>query len=428
MPETLAAPMPRYVKLANYAILVLLFTLPCVIGRVDTYLVLIAALLVMLTPSVRAARRQASPDVTDLVFVVTFLALAVSFVVTAEDGRDLLFIFNFAPFLVAIPFRWQLQRLARTNGALIIGWLSLAGVIGAAGLAVQQNLILGYSRVGQPIMSVFQYADTAMLLGFMALAGWFAPGTHNRLPFLAGPLIGIGAVLLSGTRGALIGAPVLLILAFGFALFAAKRKGPILAGGVAAVVLLGIAVLVAPMLGFGRAVDGFIVALRLFAGGPVDVPTQERLIMLMGGLGAFLNAPLFGYGWLDMVPAITPYVPASAAERMLSFRHLHNGAMSFAVGAGSVGLLCFLALSVVPVVAVLRTPRDAQFVARLYLASTLCLGFLVFQLTIIMIGFEFHTVQYAFMTMAIVAFARDPAPAYLKPGNSAVGSATANTV
>ena len=153
--------------------------------------------------------------------------------------------------------------------------------------------------------------------------------------------------------------------------------------------------------------------------------------MLRGGYQAFLNAPLFGYGWLDMVPAILPYIPAGEAERMLTFRQLHNGLLSFAVGAGIPGIISFLILSVAPVIAVLRTPRDELFAPRLYLAVTLCVAYAVFQLTIIMIGFEFHTVQFAFMTMVIVGFVRVPAlataPAQSSRGKAPVAPETAST-
>ena len=153
--------------------------------------------------------------------------------------------------------------------------------------------------------------------------------------------------------------------------------------------------------------------------------------MLWGGTQAFLRAPLFGYGWRDMVPAILPYVPGNEIERMLTFRQLHNGLLSFAVGAGIPGIISFLILSVAPVIAALRTPRDELFVSRLYLSVTLCAAYAVFQLTIIMIGFEFHTVQYAFMTAVMLGFVRVPTrvatPAQSARGKASVGSETAST-
>jgi O-antigen ligase len=290
-------------------------------------------------------------------------------------------------------------------------------------------VLLHQSRVGQPYMNTFHYADTTMLLGFLALVGWFAPGRHKRWPFLLGPVIGVLAVIASGTRGTLLAAPVLTLLAFGFALATARRKGPILLGGAVAAVLLVGAIGLAALLGFDRAVEAFSFVANLFTGGEVDRSTMQRLQMLLGGWHAFLASPLVGHGWADMVPAIYGYVDPDYERDMHGFRHLHNGLISFAAGAGLVGVISFIALSIAPILAVLRTPRDAQFSSRLYLALTLCAAYGVFQLTFLLLGVDFPTVQYAYMTMAIVAFARDPAPApQSTEGNASVGSETMKAV
>jgi len=413
------------VRWALWAVLVLLFVLPCVIGRNTTVLILLFGLVAILTPSVLRARRAASRNLVDLVFVGVVLALAVAFAFTAEDAGDLSYILNFSPFLLVVPFRWQLEREARTDGAVLIGWLSLAGTVGAAGLAVLQIVLFHQSRVGQPYMNTFHYADTTMLLGFLTLVGWFAPGRHPRWPFLLGPVIGVLAVIASGTRGTLLAAPVLTLLAFVFALVTARRKGPILLAGAAAAVLLVGSIGLGALLGFDRAVEAFSFVGNLLTGGEVDHSTMQRLQMLLGGWHAFLASPLVGHGWLDMVPAIYGYVDPDYERDMHGFRHLHNGFISFAAGAGSIGIIVFVALSVAPIVAVLRTPRDAQFASRLYLALTLCAAYGVFQLTFLLLGVDFPTVQYAYMTMAIVAFARDPAPSpQSAEGKASVGSET----
>ncbi len=428
MPAAGAAPAPRYVRWTLWAMMVLLFALPCVIGRNVTFIVLLGGLAVLLTPSVLQARRGADRNLVDLVFTAVFAAMAVAFVITAEDASDLPYILNFAPLLLAIPFRWQLQRLARLDAAVIIGWLSLAGTIGAAGLAMVQILVFNHSRVGQPHMNTFHYANTTMLLGFTTLAGWFAPGTHRRWPFLLGPVIGIAAVLASGTRGAILAAPPLVLVAFVFALVTARNKRPVIYAGVAGVVLLALLAVLALSLGFGRTLEAFAASVNAVAGGEVDSNIAERLHMWIGGWRAFLAAPLFGYGWIDMVPAIYQHVDPAYEERMHLFRHLHNGIISFAAGAGLVGVVSFIALSVVPIFAVLTTPRDGQFVSRLYLAVTMCSAYAVFQLSFLLLGFDFHTVQYAYMTMVFVAFVRDPAAPQSAAGNSAVGSETTKAV
>ncbi len=424
MPAAVAT-MPRYVRWAVWAVVVLLFALPCVIGRNVTYLIMLAGLVAILTPSVLMARQLASRNPVDLTLTGVFVALALAFAITAEDARDLSYILNFSPLLLVVPLRWQLERVARIDGAVLIGWLSLAGTIGAAGLAIVQIGVFGQSRVGQPYMNTFHYANTTMLLGFLTLGGWFAPGTHKRWPFLLGPVIGIAAVLASGTRGAILAAPVLVLVAFAFALVTARRKQPIVLAGIAGIVLLGLLALAAPYLGFGRTLEAFSASSKVLSGGEVDSNITERLQMWIGGWGAFLASPWVGHGWGDMVPATYAFVDPAYLQKMYGFRHLHSGLISFAAGAGMVGVISFIVLSVLPVVAVLYTPRDSQFVSRLYLAVTMCAAYAVFQLTFLLIGFDFHTVQYTYMTMVFVAFVRDPVPATQSAvGNSAVGSET----
>lgn len=419
---------PRYVRWAVWGVIILLFALPCVIGRNVTYLVLLGGLAVILTPSVLKARQATDGNPADLVFTAVFVAMAAAFAITAEDASDLAYILNFSPLLLAIPFRWQAQREARPDAAVLIGWLSLAGTIGAAGLALVQILVFHQSRVGQPHMNTFHYANTTMLLGFAALAGWFAPGTHKRWPFLLGPVIGVAAVLASGTRGAILAAPVLVLIAFVFALVTAKKRRPVIYAGIGGVIVLVLLAGLAVALGFGRTLEAFTATTAAIAGGEVDdTNITERLDMWIGGWRAFLASPLFGYGWPDMVPAIYPHVDPAFQPKVSYFRHLHNGLISFAAAAGLVGAVSFIALSVLPIFAVLATPRDSQFVARLYLAVTICAAYAVFQLTFLLIGFDFHTVQYAYMTMVFVAFVRDPAP-QSATGKLSVGSDTMKAV
>ncbi|MDF2983180.1 MAG: hypothetical protein K0Q69_2952 [Devosia sp.] len=424
---------PSYIRWACLAMVVFLFALPCIVGRLTTYFVLLFAIFALLSPSVMAAFRSRSRNPIDAMFVIAAALPAIAFLFTSEEANDLLFAFNFLPLLLAVPLRWQLEKYAQVDSALLIGRLSLAGAGIAVIVGAVQVGMFGLERAGQPLMSTFHFADTAMLLGFTALVGLFAPGKRRHWIYLLGPVFGVLVALLSGTRGALIAAPVLgfVALAFALAQAPARHRGVTLIVAVAVAALSAILLFVAAKAGLTRALDGFSVTQDVIAGGAVDQSTQERLTMLWGGWQAFLHAPLFGYGWLDMVPAILPYIPSDQIERMLTFRQLHNGLLSFAVGAGIPGIISFLILSVAPVIAVFRTPRDALFASRLYLAVTLCVAYAVFQLTIIMIGFEFHTVQYAFMTMVILGFVRVPAaaaaPAQSARGKAAVGPETART-
>jgi O-antigen ligase len=401
-------PQPRYVQFAAFGVLFAVFVLGCILGRNNTYLMMLLALVVLATPSLRDAFTLRQRNPIDLMLVVAAALPAVSFAIVMREPYDLAYAVNFLPLVVAIPFRWQLDRMARADGAVIISWLSLAGAAVALGVAVVQVLIMGRSRAGPPLMSAFQFADSAVMLGFLAAAGLFVPGARKRLVLLAGPIIGCMAAVIGGTRGAMLALPFLALvaIAIGYVSVADRRRFVLALGAVA---LACVAVLVVGLqLGLGRALNAFLDVGRVLVGGELDGPTLERLVMLQGGWEAFLRAPLFGYGWPYMVDVIEPYIDPSYVPTMQNFRHLHNGLFSFAVSAGIPGIISFVILSVAPVVAVFYTPRDAQFMARLYLTLILTVGYAVFQLTIIMLGFEYHTWQYAFMVAAFISFARTP--------------------
>jgi O-antigen ligase len=402
-------PQPGYVRLGAFGVLIAVFALGCILGRINTYLVMLLVLVVLITPSLGDAFRLRQRNPIDLMLVAAATLPSVSFAIVMREPYDLAYIVNFLPLVVVIPFRWQLDRLARADGAVIISWLSLAGATIALGVAVVQVLFIGNGRAGPPLMSVFQFADTAVMLGFLALAGLFVPGAGKRLALLAGPIVGCLAAVIGGTRGAMLALPFLALVAIavGYVSVTDRRRFVMALGAVAAACI--VVVLISLQFGLVRALSGFLDVGRVLAGGELDGPTQERLVMLQGGWEAFLRAPLFGYGWAHMVTAIEPYVAPDYVPIMQNFRHLHNGLFSFAVSAGIPGIISFAILSVAPVVAALSTPRDEQFIARLYLTLILCVAYGVFQLTIIMLGFEYHTWQYAFMTAAFISFARTPA-------------------
>ncbi|MGV3491870.1 MAG: glycosyltransferase family 39 protein [Devosia sp.] len=406
-----SAAQPGYVRYSTLAVVVLLFALACIVGRLTTYFIFILILVAIITPSLRTAFVLRSRNPMDVMLLVAAVLPGLAFAATAKTPQDLLYAINFLPLAVAVPFRWQLERNGRADGATIVAWLSLAGAAIAFVVAVVQVLVLRESRAGPPLMSAFQFADTAVLLGFFALVGLMVPGSRWRLLLLAGPILGCAAAVFGGTRGAVVAAPVLAVIAIGFAFVVVKNRRALLLAVVGLIAVAAIALFVAGQLGLHRALSAFGDAAQVLTGGNVSPETRERLVMYGGGLQAFFNAPLFGYGWANMVPAIEPYIDPAYVERVRDFRHLHNGLLSFAVGAGIPGIISFVVLSVAPVVAVFSTPRDAQFVARLYLALTLCAGYAVFQLTIIMIGFEFHTVQFAFMAVTILAFVKAPVAA-----------------
>ena len=421
----MSAPAPTtYIRWVGYAILVSLFVLPAIVGRNTSVTLAIGALLLLFSPASLKTLREASPNPVDWIFLGSFVALGIAFALSSQDLNDFKYILNFAPYLLMVPLRKHFERLARGNAAQTIAWMALAGTALFTAVALFEIFIEGRSRVYGP-MNPFQFAYTTMLLGFLSLAGLFIPGSSRRWIFLAGPVLAVFTVMISGTRGALLAAPVLALLAFVFTLVTMpKQRKIILVSAVAGLGLFAVLLVIAMQLGLSRSISGLDVPRQLLAGEQIDGSSLERLTMLQGAWGAFWDSPIFGHGWRNMVTAIYPHVPPEMLERMKGFRHLHNGYANFASGAGLIGLISFLLVLAAPVLGTFFIPRDSQYHARLFLVLTLSLGFAAFEFTYILLGFDYHGFQFVFMTAVFLGFVRDPVAQSAAVGTRPVGSDT----
>ena len=194
-------------RLRNAALVVVAFAGPCLIGAPAPYVLLLLALLGYLTPSIRRSFSERTRNPVDLMLLLPVLALLATFAIATKAPADLRYLLNFLPLLVALPYRWQLEGEARHDGLAVLATLALAGAGLALLVGVVQVFALGVARAGHHWLNPIQFADTAMLLGFLSVAGAWLPGTRHRWIYLAGPLFGIAATILAGTRGAMLAVP-----------------------------------------------------------------------------------------------------------------------------------------------------------------------------------------------------------------------------
>lgn len=311
---------------------------------------LVAFVLIALAFLLQPARNSL-PNIGDFLYfaLVPLIALAV------------------APLAVRRPaFKWLTW--------LFFGSALLCAVVGAQGFFSSQ------ARATAPDVSPIHFADLAIMMGFMGLAGTLVAGLRWRLALLAGPLAGVAAAMTSGTRAAL---PVALILAGLYGLFWVwKRPWPLLAKLLVPVGLCVAVVLVfalAYTLGFTRPLEAFEPVLALLRGEmPSEPSAAYRVEMYVSGFRAFLDAPLFGHGWHAQLAAALPYMSPMAQEGYAGelWGYIHNDALSLAVAAGLPGLVAYVLVLVAPVLAALAAPGKADRSARLYLALTLSIGLL----------------------------------------------------
>ena len=119
----------------------------------------------------------------------------------------------FAPLLAVWPLVTLLRESERSQVALLLGVLALCGASGAAIMAIFEVQATGTTRAGEMVANPIHFADVALLVGFAALVGVLAITSLWRFVFLLAPAMALIAVLLSGTRGAVVAFVAMLVIA-----------------------------------------------------------------------------------------------------------------------------------------------------------------------------------------------------------------------
>ncbi|MCD7058741.1 O-antigen ligase family protein [Pelagibacterium xiamenense] len=348
-------------------VLVSLFVLANAIGNASPYLYLIA--LVLVWPFLLRTQngRDALRHPVGLGYLVAFACLAIGFIGSAETWSDLSNLGNFLPLLLFFPAFALFDRSAGQNRTQIVAGFALAGAAVALASAVHDVWWLGLSRAEGFVNLTNPFAMASIMLGFLPLMGLLSGKGHWRFVFLLGPLMGTGAGVLAGTRSA----PIVAVgLATIFAMFVAVRlpvKWRLIWGGIVALLALA---LVFAFIAFDdqmRALRGFnTIYAFLTEGTAPDNSTAIRIQLYIGGIHAFLDSPIFGFGWYDHVEAARQYMTPEIAEKVERWSHFHNDYLNFAALAGVFGIAFYALYLLLPVIGALKSVADSQYAARLY--------------------------------------------------------------
>jgi O-antigen ligase len=390
---------------AMWAILVLTLTASVVLGLLTPYALLLIALVLLalhladgtLWPSLRA------PAPVALLTIVA--ALFVCFTLTAKQPSDLMFIFNFAMLVLFAPLYATLERLRSTKGALIVARLALAGALLSVVVMLVRIGYMGGRRGDAGLIGVIVLANTAIVLGFIALIGAAADHGWRRFAYLLGPAAGISTLIMTQSRGPLL---ALVPLGIAAAIFLARSLRinwwwvalGLAAGGAAT------AMWVMSLGGRMARLPGIFYS--LLSGDFVrDRTAESRLDLYQAGWKAFSQSPIIGHGWARIMAAATPYLKN---EQLAELPQLHNDFLDFAVAGGIIGIACYVVLLAAPVVLALLSPRDSQRRLRLYGCTVLSIAYFFDGLTDLMFGFEFHTALYVCILAILLAYCRDREP------------------
>lgn len=325
------------------------------------------------------------------------ILMAVSYVIGAGSLEALIGVFYFAP-LVAV---WPLLALAgrdRPTEPALIGMLALCGAAGAAVVAIGEVASTGTFRAGTSVANPIHFADVALTAGFLTTIGFVYGKGAWRYSYLLGPVLAGTAVMLSGTRGAVV-AFAAMILAAGLCATLLRLVSP--RALLLTVAALGVALMIALIAGLAETsgLQRVMADLTDVLGGslPDDRSTALRLQMYMGGVRAFLQSPLVGHGPFEFaaLAGLLADVPFEGAP------HLHNDPIDFAASAGGLGVVAYFLFLLAPLAEVLSARQSRTRDRLVVVVSTLTVGYFVMGMTNAMFGILTVTVLFAAICVII---------------------------
>jgi len=382
-------------------------------GNPTAYLVLVLALIA--TPFTASGRGIAWLLTQSWIrlWLISFVMIAVAFTLNAQDAADYGHILDFIVLPLAIPIALLALLLGPKFNALRLAQFCLASAIVAGIVALYVTFVLHAYRASGYELSPIQFADLAVIVGFMALGGFFVGDGKRNWYLLAGPLFGVMAAMLAGTRGALLVAAVLgavFIVFFVLRHRSSTRKKFMMLGALVAIAAAVLAI--GDVTGSTRFFDALTVLGNLASGKEVDSSSAYRLEMLASGWRAFLDAPIYGHGWAKQLASALPYMSEMGREgyELEKWGYIHNEALSFAVGGGGLGLIAYMIWMIAPFIGLRSVPNDTQADARAYFVFTLVGGLVVAGLTEVLFMSELSKTLMIVLVSVILLACRDASP------------------
>jgi O-antigen ligase len=378
-------------------------------GFVLAYALMALTLVIAIALLLARGRWQVGP--ADWCFVVAFALIAIAFSI---DGDAPLMV-NFIFLLAFVPLSSWLARYAATDSAIVVAFVALAGSLLTFITALVDIYYWQAPRAEGWWSDAIWSAQAALVLGFLALLAMPVMTSRWRYLLLLGPAFGVGAVLLSGSGGPLVAAPVVALV---LALTTFRRWWKQIALlAFAAVATLAVTLPLAPGV-LHRAERTGAVLVQLVTTGTSDEPSvAPRLAFWKAGIEAFTHRPLSGYGWSHRVRAAYEFLPDKGAafdaglSGLNGNHHLHADILDMGVAGGVLGLAAYGLILLAPLLGALRSVHDSQYTARLTGALILTASYFMCGLTYLMFGYEFHTTLYVCLAAIVLGFCRDARPA-----------------
>jgi O-antigen ligase len=299
-------------------------------------------------------------DRADKLLIWTFFAFGASLIAASlYDHWQVKGLDKPSRFLLVIPV---LFLLLRAKGPKEWLWYGIViGAILAFSLALYERAILGIPRANgseHPIM----FGDTGMMLGLLSLAAAIYFFSQKRFTWLIyalfGGLAGMGASVLSGSRGGWVAVPLIgLFLLWECRDLLGKKR--LMAVFSVAIFCIVTAVLV-PQTGIQKRVGEAVSNIMQYSDGSKTATSVGlRFDMWKSAIYMFQQAPVFGVGESQVRPIKQQLVSEGVINvRAVPYDHAHNEYLQALSTRGIVGLLLLMAMYLVPLKLFLRKLRQ----------------------------------------------------------------------
>jgi len=338
--------------------------------------------------------------------LVAAALLLFAFGITATSPLHIASILVFAPLFLIGPLITVFSRTSFRIGPGMIGTLAAIGAALAMLVAVYDAFVLHSPRAGGIVANPIHFADVVVALGFLSLVGLFGE-KRSKWVAVAGALFALIAVVLSGTRGAI----VTIIPVAGIILVLAALWGGL---GRRSWLVVGVLVLIAVGGVVGTIQSGWSPVTRVIAtatsmletGKTEDSSDNARMLMYQAAYNAFLQSPFYGHGMIGFTKIAADTMPPELNTPV--YDHLHNDVADFAVTGGIIGVIAYFCILLSPI-AEAWTARGPHRRSAQLGAITLSSAYFLMGLTNATFGILMLTVTFAVAAAAIAHLSRLPA-------------------
>lgn len=298
----------------------------------------------------RAALRQ--PMALAILGAIVLLGATIPFVYRGE--ADLMAPVLVLPMLTAIGLGMLGRRAKYVLEPVIFSIICLIAVVIAVIGGAYEAFVLQVGRVGlgnNPI----HYGSLAAMVGGLTVIGIVATTSPWRYVFVAGPILGVAATALSGSRGPLAGALAMAGIAMLYLLIGEWRNRA-LRLSILSALLAGAGLLLVLMSQGSARVGGLLSAMDIFrfTGGSDDI----RAALFASALHALKSSPVYGLGFGQLMDTARALYPEFAEVQ--SLENLHADWANFAAMAGSMGLFAWILLLLAPLTLLLDARARAD--------------------------------------------------------------------